>query len=185
MIQDIHSKRQVNLTRDWDYCFLPGQKVGMSMVFRKPLSRLESCPSCTTPCTAPLDEDIECISCGMIFGKMIVLEDHFEEPLILNTNVHTSRRIEPQSAPASMAPKKRKRMEEDEDDEVKLFRRVRVIGSLQIDSGRCKVWNIVNDILYDCGIGFCATEEYGVCFRATALCNSATATYSFRRFPYY
>ncbi|CAG8958963.1 hypothetical protein HYFRA_00012119 [Hymenoscyphus fraxineus] len=48
-IQDAFTKRDIDLNKEWDVCFLPGQKVEMSMVFTKffnPEMRGCQCPHC-------------------------------------------------------------------------------------------------------------------------------------------
>jgi hypothetical protein len=47
-IQESRSKRRLDLTAPWDSIFLPGRKVDMSMVFRRPLISMSSCPGCQT-----------------------------------------------------------------------------------------------------------------------------------------
>ena len=47
-IQESSSKRKLDLTAPWDSIFLPGRKVNMSMVFRRPLMSMSSCPGCRT-----------------------------------------------------------------------------------------------------------------------------------------
>ena len=47
-IQDSSSKRKLDLTASWDFIFLPGRTMTMSMVFRRPYVSLSSCPGCQT-----------------------------------------------------------------------------------------------------------------------------------------
>ncbi|MCJ1392155.1 hypothetical protein MMC18_005022 [Xylographa bjoerkii] len=158
-IQETHSKRLIDLTTDWDSCFLPGQKVDMSMVFRKPLSKDQVCPGCTAQSEALPDEDIECVSCGMIFRKIVEAEDIFAKPLLLETKVSSSRTMETQPAMGKPPSLKRKSIEDQDEDELRLFRRLRVMGPLQNLFGRCKMWEINGDYLYDMGIGFCSANN--------------------------
>ena len=48
VIHDLSSKRKLDLTAPWDSVFLPGRKVNMSMVFRRPQTSMSSCPGCLT-----------------------------------------------------------------------------------------------------------------------------------------
>jgi hypothetical protein len=48
VVQDSNSKRKVNLHAPWESVFLPGRKVNMSMVFRRPQLSTSSCPGCQT-----------------------------------------------------------------------------------------------------------------------------------------
>lgn len=36
VIQETSTKRDIDLASDWDLCFLPGQRVEMSMIFQHP-----------------------------------------------------------------------------------------------------------------------------------------------------
>jgi hypothetical protein len=47
-IQDLSSKRKFDLTASWDSIFLPGRKMTMSIVFRRPHMSMSSCPGCQT-----------------------------------------------------------------------------------------------------------------------------------------
>lgn len=56
-IQDSRTKRDIDLSRPWDECFLPGQHVEMSMVFDRLAGSGMSCPKCHH--TYPSREDRE------------------------------------------------------------------------------------------------------------------------------
>jgi len=48
-IQDSATTNDVDLSKDWETCFLPGQRVNMSMIFTKhagPRFEKDGCPSC-------------------------------------------------------------------------------------------------------------------------------------------
>jgi hypothetical protein len=47
-IHESRSKRKIDLTAPWESVFLPGRKVNMSMVFRRPQTSMSSCPACLT-----------------------------------------------------------------------------------------------------------------------------------------
>jgi hypothetical protein len=47
-IHESTSKRKIDLTAPWESVFLPGRKVNMSMVFRRPQTSMSSCPACLT-----------------------------------------------------------------------------------------------------------------------------------------
>ncbi|OBT63429.1 hypothetical protein VE03_07157 [Pseudogymnoascus sp. 23342-1-I1] len=59
VIQDSATKRDVNLGMEWDRCFSPGQRVEMSMVFKRPIRPTNNCPTCKADCGKPTAEDIE------------------------------------------------------------------------------------------------------------------------------
>jgi hypothetical protein len=70
------SKRQIDLSTDWDTCFMPGQRVEMRMTFQRQTRRLNSCPSCFYESEIRAEEDVECVKCGVTFRRTI----HIEEP---------------------------------------------------------------------------------------------------------
>ena len=131
----------------------------MSIVFHKTLHSVNVCPGCETPCEALPDKDVECVSCGMMFRTIDELvKDKFARPLAAEPEGHSFRGIERQPIPMTMTAK-RKRTEDDGDDEVRLFRRVRVISPRRTSHMRWKVWEIKGKILQDCGIGFCTLDR--------------------------
>lgn len=46
VIQDSALKRDIDLSRPWDVCFHPGQRVDMSMVFASRRALIQACPAC-------------------------------------------------------------------------------------------------------------------------------------------
>ena len=82
------TKREIDLRDDWDLCFLPGQTVQMSMVFRCSEYPENTCLTCHTVCDTSVngndrylqivgfetfEEDINCQACGTIFDRGIVI----------------------------------------------------------------------------------------------------------------
>lgn len=59
VIQDSATKKDVNLEMEWELCFSPGQRVEMSMVFKRPTRPTNSCPNCKADCGGSTEEDIE------------------------------------------------------------------------------------------------------------------------------
>ncbi|PQE17488.1 vegetative cell wall protein [Rutstroemia sp. NJR-2017a WRK4] len=59
VIQDAASKKDVNLGMDWELCFSPGQRVEMSMIFKRPTGLANSCPTCKADCGGSTEEDID------------------------------------------------------------------------------------------------------------------------------
>ena len=72
---DTPTKRQINLSKQWDACFMPGQRIEMRMIFQKQTRRLNSCPSCGYTSEQRTDKDIECENCGLIFKRVIQIEE--------------------------------------------------------------------------------------------------------------
>lgn len=69
ILEESRTKRRIDLSRDWDSCFLPGQRVEMSMTFQISREGGNDCPGCkATPRLLPSasyeqpdeDQDIEC-----------------------------------------------------------------------------------------------------------------------------
>ncbi|KAI0154205.1 hypothetical protein GGR57DRAFT_467543 [Xylariaceae sp. FL1272] len=71
IIQDAATKRAISLRSSWDRCLSPGQRVEMSIVFRWKSRRAFQCPNCSAPANATYNQDVECASCGVIFGSFI------------------------------------------------------------------------------------------------------------------
>lgn len=60
VIQESGSQLEIDLTKPWEMCFSPGQRVVMSMVFRSEIPPLGNpCPRCYTLAQGPLDKEIE------------------------------------------------------------------------------------------------------------------------------
>jgi hypothetical protein len=60
VIQDSASKRDIDLRGSWDTCFLPGQRVEMSIIFTECGSHPHSmCPKCEKKCTCAVKGNVE------------------------------------------------------------------------------------------------------------------------------
>jgi hypothetical protein len=60
VIQDSGTKRDIDLGKDWDLCFSPGQQVDMSMIFsRRGWIAGNLCPRCRSECEEAYEEDIK------------------------------------------------------------------------------------------------------------------------------
>lgn len=59
VIQDSATKKDINLRMDWDLCFSPGQRVDMSMVFKRRTRPTNNCPNCKADSDKSTGEDIE------------------------------------------------------------------------------------------------------------------------------
>lgn len=58
-LEEARTKRTVDLGRPWHTCFLPGQKIDMSMVFSQPETPKSTCPGCQYETDGKTAEDIE------------------------------------------------------------------------------------------------------------------------------
>lgn len=78
IILESQTKRRIDLSRDWDSCFLPGQRVEMSMAFQRPAIESDACPGCkanprllqTGPGPFDEDENVECDVCGLTYRRI-------------------------------------------------------------------------------------------------------------------
>ena len=59
VIEDSISKQDIDLNTDWDLCFSPGQRVEMSMIFKRAQIPASTCPRCKTDCVGDQDRDNE------------------------------------------------------------------------------------------------------------------------------
>ncbi|PMD48130.1 hypothetical protein L207DRAFT_505187 [Hyaloscypha variabilis F] len=109
-IEDAATKRDIDLTADWDICFAPGQRVVMSIILTRAVP-ISICPKCNTrhlnwrrlfDCV-----DVECLSCGLTYRNTVGLDIGTETlsgqaPRTSNTNSMdsaTSERVGPSSKP--------------------------------------------------------------------------------------
>ena len=131
VIQETSTKRDIDLTRDWDLCFLPGQRVEMSMIFKRPMQPYRTCPSCYTLHSPSEDENIDCDTCGMTFRSIteasldVSMDTHQQEDKSLQ-NTSSASEAGPRR-PGELA-----RIDHDCDTctavKISLFRRVRLSG---------------------------------------------------------
>lgn len=85
-IHESSSKRKLDLTAPWDSIFLPGRKVNMSMVFRRPQTSMSSCPGCQAE--NDIDgsnegSEIQCsnVDCKMWYQRIIEMNEPQEDPI--------------------------------------------------------------------------------------------------------
>ena len=59
-LSDVLLMRDINLRRKWIHWFKPGQRVQMSMIFRRKfLDATNNCPGCGNTNETPLDDEVE------------------------------------------------------------------------------------------------------------------------------
>jgi len=114
-IQDSVTKRDIDLSLPWESCFYPGQQVDMSMVFNIAEESGNDCPKCHEHNDDAFTEgqDVECRKCKMIYRRNLVRT---------LTN------------PYSPRDDGRRKNFDGEDEEISLFRRVRLKTSAMIPS---------------------------------------------------
>ncbi|KAG0652061.1 hypothetical protein D0Z07_1460 [Hyphodiscus hymeniophilus] len=59
VIQNSITKRDINISDDWDKCFYPGQRVEMSVVFQRRWQAGSSCPGCGMVCYGSAEADVQ------------------------------------------------------------------------------------------------------------------------------
>ncbi|KAL3417993.1 vegetative cell wall protein gp1 [Phlyctema vagabunda] len=127
-IQDLTTKRDVDLQLPWKACFHPGQQVAMSMIFNSEDAINKRCPKCRDDNgnNGSEDEDVECRKCKMVYRRSI---SRMGSMLLLSSSMMTGETTLPMefqvSENVSSSKMKRKRSH-DEDYEMTLFRRVRI-----------------------------------------------------------
>jgi len=135
-IQDTATKKDVDLSSPWETCFYPRQLVVMSMVFNSQ-SPIMNCPKCFADNTAEDDEDIECERCHMICGRSVDIEslEPDQIPSSPQTEPPSLDNIDPQDfCPlvhmAEKSSQSKRKRNKDDDEEMALFRRVRIKTSI-------------------------------------------------------
>lgn len=138
VIEEAGTGRLVDLTQDWDSCFLPGQTALMSMVFHQRKGPGSTCPSCKAACDGPQDKELLCPVCRFAFRRIEEVEETKEDlkPSLVEPNgglKSLSRRptqrngaITPRVQSSSRALLKRKRRVDVDVGELRSFRRVHI-----------------------------------------------------------
>ena len=126
VLQEACTKQDIDLEKHWDSCFLPGQRVEMSMIFQLPDHPSSTCPSCRTICSGSGGEDIECRACGVTYRRVIEIDPGYNTPTFKKED---ERQVIPAPHCATYTSegftiRKRKRLEFNE--ESRWFRRVRI-----------------------------------------------------------
>ncbi|KAL3455946.1 hypothetical protein BJX64DRAFT_53429 [Aspergillus heterothallicus] len=69
VIEDTVTHSLIDISRDWETCFFPGQRVAMSMVFVKRVSGT-CCPQCKTDYSEGSGKEVICTICGVVFRQI-------------------------------------------------------------------------------------------------------------------
>lgn len=141
-IQDARTRRDIDLYRPWEECFLPGQRVEMSMIFHRSKAST-SCPSCHHLYRSAVDEDVEwyvsstiwnelglmppnSVQCGLVYRSIASAEISGTLPDAIAAQVEQSAiDVSDSSSQPGLRPTGPKRRYEDEEDLTR-YRRVRV-----------------------------------------------------------
>ncbi|KAI9766819.1 MAG: hypothetical protein M1840_006295 [Geoglossum simile] len=80
VIRETSRKRAIDLSKPWESALMPGQKIDMSMVFRKQNVPQSSCPGCQSVNGGFAEDEVECKACSMIYQRIIEQEVEPVEP---------------------------------------------------------------------------------------------------------
>ncbi|KAF2100312.1 hypothetical protein NA57DRAFT_73922 [Rhizodiscina lignyota] len=156
VITDNGTHEDINLSRSWDSCFFPGQRVSMSMVITRKSSSissasLECCPSCNFESGGDSQVGVTCSRCGTHFSTA---DDDLAgmAPPLLPT--FQDARVKSALSTLEQLPKslKRKRESDDATPDARQFRRLRVSKAKR--GMRCMHYKLIADNWIDCAIGF-------------------------------
>jgi hypothetical protein len=132
ILQDGGNGKEIEQSRPWQRAFLPGQKVEMSFIFHRESRADEGSgsatfPGCQTESENSTDADVRCKKCSMWFRSITVVE---EEGVLPQTHLPQHWRRKLGYRPGLVTGRKRAFPTELEDeDDVKDFRRVRLIST--------------------------------------------------------
>ncbi|GAM41354.1 hypothetical protein TCE0_042f14416 [Talaromyces pinophilus] len=165
VIQETGSQLEIDLTKPWEMCFSPGQRVAMSMVFRSSIFQSGNfCPRCDTLAQGSLDVEIECKTCGMVFCRIEDLSTgmappiaplHHEQRVISYVKSKAKNGSSPQVQPQPQKSLLGKRKREDYlDGDIRNFRRVQIKRAAKSWT-RCKLHELQGNDWVDLGTGSC------------------------------
>lgn len=139
-IEELGTQNSVDLTRPWESCFYPGQRVAMSMIFKRPRRIVKSsCPRCGKDHQESTGKEITCIVCGIIFRR---IEEVIEDIGNTSQTSHSGDEFDPRDMPErsvnspARLPRKRKPEEDDALTNLLKFRRIHLIGTVPRGRGR-------------------------------------------------
>ena len=133
-LQDGANGREIEQSRPWQRAFLPGQRVEMSFIFRREEGADDgnvTCPGCQTASGNSNDVDICCKNCSMWFRRISVVEEEENLPkAYLPPYRRPKAGFTPRPGKAVATGRKRVLpIEFEDEDDVKEFRRVRLIST--------------------------------------------------------
>ncbi|PVH82988.1 hypothetical protein DL98DRAFT_570192 [Cadophora sp. DSE1049] len=128
-IHDSATKQDVDLSRDWDLCFSPGQRVIMSIILDQSLESDTLCPKCRAANrqggATGNDIDIECFVCGLSYRRVLEVLEIESDPPPDEVCVDTSDSITTGKDPPVFGPEVPSKQER-KHDELADFRHVRI-----------------------------------------------------------
>lgn len=153
VILEAASRRQIDLSTDWEACFMPGQRVEMRMTFQRQTRRLNSCPNCAYESETHTEEDVDCVKCGVTFRRIIQIEEPPTDPKaeprkkgVKDLRELSSALSYDMKAAETLGPPRPPKTAYDEVEDLKYYRRINVI-----QRQRRVVWesNIVSNLNID------------------------------------
>jgi hypothetical protein len=141
-ITDAETLRDIDLTRAWERCFRPGQRVNMSLFFENIFTKTTTCPSCRAECAGPQDEEIECPNCGILFRRIEIpqpqsadlMDSHNEQGRNDRSNISKSAEARPGPPASSDGIDSPPQDEDDEalNHEISEYKRIRLVNDGRI-----------------------------------------------------
>lgn len=152
-VQDSVTKHDINLESAWEAVFRPGQKVAMSMVFNSAKATNMYCPTCREDNGDDFaeDEDIECRKCKMVYRRSISWTTPEPLPSFSMTTAQTTpvseadfMDLDVSRVEGASKGKAKRKKPHDEDEEMALFRRVRIKTSIVLPTASSRPGSPVN-----------------------------------------
>jgi hypothetical protein len=58
-LEDLKTKRQIDLSREWQTQLYPGMYLGMDMLYKRQEDKFNTCPGCQQECLGAIDQTVE------------------------------------------------------------------------------------------------------------------------------
>ncbi|KAF1960248.1 hypothetical protein CC80DRAFT_544697 [Byssothecium circinans] len=141
VFEDVATRREIDITKNWDSCFRPGQQVTMSVVFEKNALDVSTCPHCHSEQHGSADEDIECDTCHITFRRITELPTMIPsvQPKIRLTKGPRIETPLSKSWLQAFGPQPGLDLKVNEMDDVGPFRRVHIVPAKE-PAHKCKLW---------------------------------------------
>ncbi|KAH3987371.1 hypothetical protein HBH70_009260 [Parastagonospora nodorum] len=139
-LQDRVTGREVEQSRAWQYAFLPGQRVEMSMVFHndEPTGSRPgnmTCLGCHTPASSGGDTDIQCVRCSIWYRRVTIIEETGPCETMPRAQTQESDRAIGRNSKRLKSRKRKRALESSDSDsdeeDVREFKRVRIMSTLR------------------------------------------------------
>ncbi|KAH9209390.1 hypothetical protein DL95DRAFT_526918 [Leptodontidium sp. 2 PMI_412] len=139
-IQETNLKLEIDRSQSFESSFLPGRRLDMSMVFQAVDDRGEnSCPSCRTTSHVDSDSEIKCLKCGTWYQRITSLESSPHDGLGSVNKMRNDSKGKQRQEPTTSTHRPHERKVGETalgDDDIRAFRRVRLLYPSQLASNR-------------------------------------------------